>query len=332
VSANIEITYGGTSIYTGDTSNTLTLPTSGKYMTGDIVIEPLVPKPTLENNTWSVISEVARAGEGGNYWSVGDTKSVALSGKVGTLSISTTLNVFIIGINHRNVNGITFQGFKTTDYGARDVCLVSNYGTNDSTGNLAYFTMNHWGNASASPYNTNYGGWKGCDLRYDILGSTNTAPSGYGSTPTTSRVGYDAGSATATSPKANTLMSCLPSDLRAVMQPMTIYTDNKGNKSNTAANVTTSADYLPLLAEFEIFGARKYANQYEQNNQAQYAYYSSGNSKIKFPQPGAGTSVYWWERSPYYGSATTFGAVNGGGTTTHANAMSSRGLAPAFMV
>jgi hypothetical protein len=91
-------------------------------------------------------------------------------------------------------------------------------------------------------------------------------------------------------------------------------------------------DYLPLLAEFEIFGARKYANQYEQNSQTQYAYYSAGNSKMKFKHSSTGTTAYWWERSPYYGSATTFGAVNGGGAETHANAMSSRGLAPAFLV
>lgn len=333
MSANIEITYGGTSIYTGGTSNTLTLPTSGKYMSGDIVIaEATSPiSDVLEENEWSVISEVAQAGEGGNYWSVGDTKSVLLSGTCGTLSLNTTLYVYIIGINHRDVYGITFQGFKTAASSGVDVCLVNNYNSPDHTGSRAYFNMNHWG-GSSSPYNTNYGGWKGCDLRYDILGSTNTAPSGYGSTPTTSRVGYNAGSATVTSPKANTLMSCLPSDLRAVMRPMTIYTDNKGNSSSTSANVTTSVDYLPLLAEFEIFGKRTYANTYEKNNQTQYAYYSAGNSKVKRRHSSTGTAATWWGRSPSYDSAYIFCYVTTSGGASFNNSRLSYGLAPAFMV
>lgn len=329
---SIKITYGGDTIYTGNFEDgAVTLKTGRMFATGDIVIEPPSIKATLEENSWEVISEVAQAGEGGNYWSVGDTKSVALSGKVGTLSISTTLNVFIIGINHRNVNGITFQGFKTVDSGMIDVCLVSNYGSTNRTGSLAYFTLNHWG-SSSSPYNTNYGGWKGCDARYDLLGSTNVAPSGYGATLTTSRVGYDAQPATTTSPVSNTLMSCLPSDLRSVMQPMTIYTDNKGNSSNTATNVTTSVDYLPLLAEYEIFGARTYSNQYEQNNQDQYAYYSTGNSKIKYQQSSTGTAAAWWERSPNYNGVSSFCNVGAGGGAYVTDCRISRGLAPAFMV
>lgn len=333
MSANIEITYGGTSIYNGDTSNTLTLPTSGKYMTGDIVIaEATIPiSDVLEENEWSVISEVAQAGEGGNYWSVGDAKSVALSGKIGTLSISTTLYVYIIGINHRDVNGITFQGFKTSASSGVDVCLIDSEYNSTSSNGSKYFNLNHWG-SSSSPYNTNYGGWKGCDARYDILGSTNVAPSGYGATPKTSRVGYDAGIATATSPVANTLMSCLPSDLRAVMQPMTVYTDNKGNSSNTAADVTTSVDYLPLLAEYEIFGARKYANQYEKNNQTQYAYYSAGNSKVKYGHSSTGTTAHWWERSPHYNTANSFCFVYISGRAGNNYSRYSYGLAPIFLV
>lgn len=332
MSANIKITYGGTSIYKGDTSNTITLPTSGKYMTGDIVItEAIQPASVLEENDWSVISEVAQAGEGGNYWSVGDTKSVALSGTVGTLALDTTLYVYIIGINHRDVNGITFQGFKTSASSGVDVCLIDSKYNSTSYGGSKYFNLNHRG-SSSSPYNTNYGGWKGCDARYDILGSTNVAPSGYGATPTTSRVGYDAGTATATNPVSNTLMSCLPSDLRAVMQPMTVYTDNKGNSSNTAANVTTSVDYLPLLAEFEIFGARSYANTYEQNNQIQYAYYSAGNSKVKYRHSSTGTTAYWWERSPRYNAAYYFCNVDTNGTASYGTSRNSYGLAPAFMV
>ena len=126
--------------------------------------------------------------------------------------------------------------------------------------------MNHQ-RSSASEYGHNYGGWKGCDMRYDILGSTNVAPSEYNTSSTytyikTSRYGNDPTSTCTTNPIANTLMAALPNELRSIMKAITKYTDNKGNSSNTSANVTSSIDYLPLLAEFEIFGSRTFANQY----------------------------------------------------------------------
>lgn len=304
---------------------------TGTIETYDGTVESTGPDPVLENNLWVIISAEAQKGTGANYWAVGDTKSVALSGTVGTLVLDTTLYVYIIGINHRGVVGITFQGFKTAQTNGMDVCLVdSGYGSDSSDGTLR-FNMNHWG-SSSQPYNTNYGGWAGCDLRYDILGSTDKAPSGYGATATTSRTGYNASDTTATNPKADTLMSCLPSDLRAVMQPMTIYTNNIGNSNNTAAGVTTSVDYLPLLAEFEIFGVRSCANQYEQNNQTQYAYYSAGNSKVKHRHSSTGTVASWWERSPFYSGAIRFCYVYGNGAADYGGSRGSFGLAPAFMV
>ena len=116
------------------------------------------------------------------------------------------------------------------------------------------------------------------------------------------------------------------------MQPMTKYTDNKGNSSNVTANVTATTDYLPLLAEFEIFGARSYANQYEKDYQAQYAYYSSGNSKVKYRHSSTGSPANWWERSPTCNYANTFCFVGTGGYANSSTASYSIGLAPAFKV
>ena len=128
-------------------------------------------------------------------------------------------------------------------------------------------------------------------------------------------------------------MAALPADLRAVMKPITKYTDNKGNSSDVAANVTSSLDYLPLLAEQEIFGGnRTYSNQYEKNSQVQYDYYKSGNSKVKYRHSSTGSTAVWWERSPNYGNGTTFCRVNANGYANISNASSSIGLAPAFMV
>lgn len=332
MSYEITVSYNGAEIHSGSANDTVTLHTSGKLMASDVeVVLEQGADPVLDNNSWDIISQVGAKGRGANYWSIGDTKQVHLEGTMGTLSLNTDLWVYIIGFNHRNVNGITFQGFKTAASGGTDVCLVdSGYGSNYYSGSKN-FNINHWGTNSGT-YNTNYGGWKGCDLRYDILGSTSTAPSGYGSKATTSRVGYDASSTTATNPVNNTLMSCLPSDLRAVMQPMIVYTDNKGNSSNTSANVTTSVDYLPLLAEFEVFGARTYANTYEKNSQSQYSYYSAGNSKIKYKHSATSTAAHWWERSPGYSYAYTFCYVYTGGTSGGNSSRSSLGIAPMFLV
>ena len=274
---------------------------------------------TLNDNSWSAISSVSSTGA--NYWSVGDTKAVAVSGTVGTQSVSGTYYVYILGFNHNSSiegNGITFGTFKTAATGGVDVCLIDSGYNSYYTNGTKYFNMNH-------SSNTNSGGWKGCDLRYDVLGSTNTD-------------GGDAGTTTATSPVSSTLMAALPSDLRAVMKPMEIYTDNTGGGSNTASYVTKTVDYLPLLAECEIFGdsygysGSGYANDAEKNYQEQYAYYSAGNSKVKYRHSATGSAAGWWERSPSCVDSSYFCIVATAGAATGNNARNSFGLAPAFRV
>ena len=83
------------------------------------------------------------------------------------------------------------------------------------------------------------------------------------------------------------------------MKPITKYSDNTGGGSNTASYVTSTTDYLPLLSEFEVQGARSYANSAEQNYQQQYAYYQAGNSKVHYKHDATGTAAYAWCRSVY---------------------------------
>lgn len=267
---------------------------------------------TLNDNSWAAIHSVS--GTGASYWAVGDRKAVAVSGTVGTQAVNGTYYAYIIGFNHNSSkegNGITFGTFKTALSGGTDICLVDGKYDGYSTNGTKYFNMNH-------SSNTNSGGWKGCDLRYDVLGSTNTNDG-------------DATATTATNPVANTLMAALPSDLRAVMQPMTIYTDNTGGGSDNASYVTKTTDYLPLLAEYEIFGTRSYANSAEKNYQAQYAYYSAGNSKVKYRHSATGSTAWWWERSPNYNNSNNFCNVNTNGNANNNNARNSNGVAPDFV-
>lgn len=267
---------------------------------------------TLNDNSWAAIHSVS--GTGASYWAVGDRKAVTVNGTVGTQAVNGTYYAYIIGFNHNSSkegNGITFGTFKTALSGGTDICLVDGYYGSYSTNGTKYFNMNH-------SSNTNAGGWKGCDLRYDVLGSTNTNDG-------------DATATTATNPVANTLMAALPSDLRAVMQPMTIYTDNTGGGSDNASYVTKTTDYLPLLAEYEIFGTRSYANSAEKNYQAQYAYYSAGNSKVKYRHSATSSTAWWWERSPNYNNSNNFCNVNTNGNANNNNARNSNGVAPDFV-
>lgn len=308
---NVNQTTGNTTITVSCTAGTnYTAPSSQS-----VTVEAKFISSVLNENDWSVIKSVADASQGANYWAVGDRKAVTVNGTVGTQAINGTYYVYILGFDHnssREGTGITFGTFKTALSGGTDICLVDSHYNDYSTGGQKWFNMNH-------SSNTNSGGWKGCDLRYDVLGSTNSNNN-------------DAGTTTATSPVSGTLMAALPSDLRAVMKPMNIYTDNTGGGSNTASYVTKSVDYLPLLAEYEIFGTRSYANSAEQNYQAQYQYYKNGNSKVKYRHSSTSSTAYWWERSPLSNGSTGFCGVGSNGHASGAGARLSYGLAPAFRV
>lgn len=337
LSSNEQATFIGNADITPGVTGTLGISNGG---TGASSIEELRAamfgvSTVLNENSWEDIQKISDLGLGANFWSVGDTKSILVNGTIGSLAVNDTYWVYILGFNHNSTfegKGITFGSFKTAQTGGKDICLVDAKYTTKTTDGTKCFNMNHWGN-STLPRNTNYGGWKGCDARYDIIGSTNKAPSGYGSVATINRVGYDPENYNIISgPVPNTLMAALPQELRAVMKPITKYTDSTGNNSNSFSAVTASVDYLPLLAEFEIFGARTWANQYEQNYQKQYAYYAAGNSRLKYKHSATTGKSYWWERSPNYGDAASFCRVYTDGDTNYGDSSVPLGLAPAFMV
>lgn len=316
-------------IYAGYVPDNIIVPTM-VFTSGDTLIGI---DPVLDNNSWATIRAVSDAGVASSIWNVGDTKAVHLSGTVGTLDIDRTLYVYILGFDHNSDlegKGISFGTFKTAASGGTDVCLIDSYYSNyQSYDGTKYFQMNH---RNSGLYGSNYGGWAASDMRYDILGSTDNAPSEYGSDKTKSATGNNPSNTCATSPVANTLMAALPPDLRAVMKAATKYTDNTGASTNTDACVTATLDYLPLLSEFEVQGARSYANSYEKNYQQQYDYYENGNSKIKYKHSSISSTAYWWVRSPSYNHSYFFCFVNGYGGASYYFASYSIGIAPAFVV
>ena len=288
-SATITVNVGADTNYTAPSSKTFTVAVT------------LVSK-TLSSNSWAVIKAVSDAGQGANYWSVGDTKRITLNGKVGAYTFSNfNVDVFILGFNHNSSkegsNRIHFQIGKVS--GKAVALCDSQY---NGSGSSAMFHMNS--------SDSNSGGWNGSYMRKNLLGNSNTPASTL----------------------ENSLMAALPSDLLAVMKTVTKYTDNTGDGSNSSGNVTSTTDYLFLLAEFEVFGTRYYANQYEQNSQKQYEYYKAGNSRVAYNHSAVSTAVWWWLRSANCGSSNNFCDVYSDGSYGDSSAGCSAGLRPGFAV
>lgn len=288
-SATITVSVGADTNYTAPSSKTFTVAVT------------LVSK-TLSSNSWAVIKAVSDAGQGANYWSVGDTKRITLNGKVGAYTFSNfNVDVFILGFNHNSSkegsNRIHFQIGKVS--GKAVALCDSQY---NGSGSSAMFHMNS--------SDSNSGGWNGSYMRKTLLGNSNTPASTL----------------------ENSLMAALPSDLLAVMKTVTKYTDNTGAGSNSSGNVTATADYLFLLAEFEVFGTRYWANQYEQNSQKQYDYYKAGNSRVAYNHSAVSTAVWWWLRSAYYYNSSSFCGVWTDGSYGSNNANYSAGMRPGFAV
>jgi hypothetical protein len=125
------------------------------------------------------------------------------------------------------------------------------------------------------------------------------------------------------------IKASFPADLQAVIKTSTIYTDNEGGQPQTLPELTATQDDVFLLAEYEIFGTRKYANNKEANYLKQYAYYAAGNSKVMYRHNDTSSAAFWWERSP---CSDLFGYVYTSGSAGNGNVFYSYGVSPAFKV
>lgn len=124
------------------------------------------------------------------------------------------------------------------------------------------------------------------------------------------------------------IKAAFPADLRAVIKPSTIFTtQGSGNGACTATE-----DDVFLLAEYEVFGTRTYASTQEPNYLKQYAYYSAGNSKVKYQHNATSTAAFWLGRSPYSDSSGYFCVVYTNGSTHSGNADISSGVSPCFKI
>lgn len=137
--------------------------------------------------------------------------------------------------------------------------------------------------------NTNSGGWTSCVMRSTTMG---------------------------------TMKGYLPTELQGVLVAVNKLT-SAGSQSTT---INTTSDELFLLSEVEIFGSTTYSVAGEGT---QYAFYSAGNSKVRYK---SGSTDTWWERSPASSSSTAFCRVYTGGGAGYDSAVSSRGVSFGFCI
>lgn len=258
-------------------------------------------KKALNDCTWDEISEISSSGQAANYFAVGDCKEIVLNGTVGALTFNDYHTyAFIIGFDHNasreGSNRIHFQLAKTALSGGTNICFTD--GSYDSTGSSVAFRMN--------TSNTNSGGWKDSYMRNNICGTSKTSTSGR-------------------------IMGAIPAELRNALKSVTKYTDNTGDSSSSGA-VTATTDYFFLLSEYEVFGNITYSNSYEANYQQQYAYYSAGNSKVKYRHNSIRNAAHWWLRSPHASSPYAFVVVRTNGRANFYGAFFSLGFAPCFCI
>lgn len=154
-------------------------------------------------------------------------------------------------------------------------------------------TSGTWFNMNNS--NTNSGGWEACLMRKNVM---------------------------------PLIKAAFPSDLKAVIKPSTIFTtQGSGNGA-----CTSTEDEVFLLAEYEVFGANKWASTQEPNYLKQYSYYSAGNSKINYRHNSVDTAALWWERSPFSYDSNRFCIVTTGGSISEGDPSYPTGVSPAFKI
>lgn len=178
------------------------------------------------------------------------------------------------------------------------------FGKTSAGVDIAFVDSNYGNTGSSAGFrmntsNTNSGGWKSSYMRSTICAA---------------------------------FLSAMPTAWQNVISACTKYSDNTGGGSNTASYVTSTSDKIWLLAEYEVQGARSYANSAEQNYQKQYSYYANGNSKIKYKHNATTTACSWWLRSVRATYSDVFCTVYTDGSAVSSYAYVSLGFAPGFKV
>lgn len=305
--------YEDGSIVVPDTSYTFDV-SKDRNLIATSIAKPLVPS-TLNKCTWEQISQLSQSGEFANYFGVGDTKTIVLNGQIGGVGTGLTasdlsIDLVVAGIDHNA--GIESPGEHRVHFmlGISDALKIALVG--DTYSSMVYKPgcFNMYTNSS------NKGGWASSNMRNAILGG--------GSTPD--------------NPLENSLMAALPIDLRNVMKSVQKYTDNTGNATTSAYNVTATTEYLCLFAAHEFVQTVTGVNSRELLYQEQYELFKNDNESSDYNANAAlynhatlAGSTYAWTRSPATASNSSF-LGNRGGALKSYNAVYTYGISSLLFV
>ena len=249
--------------------------------------------------SYSEISTASRNGTAASMWSIGDAKAVVLNGTVGAYTFSNeTTYMFIAAFDHNSSVEMADAHH-----------MICSFAKSAAVGgkDIAFVDSHYWTSTSSAAFKmhssataTNSRGWASSYMRKTICSQFKNA---------------------------------LPSDLRNILRSRTIYTDNTGGGTNNSSNVTATTDYVYIPSEFEVQGARTYANSYEQNHQQQLAYYKNGASTIRYKSEDTSSAAWWWVRSPYCDpSSFSFCCVSAVGGPNATDALAATGFAPLITI
>ena len=308
-------------IAAGDTTITVTVTDGDNYtytnrsINVNVSVSQIAPT-NLNDASWDLIASLIKDGKFGLYYSVGNYKEVTFkSANVVTGSditaVSGTYRAVVIGIDHdsevEGSNRVHFAIIKNTDDVQVAICdtkLNSITGNYLDYGSTEGFIMNlpnenDEGTSGGNKTGCNLGGWKSSYGRRKVA-------QGF----------YD---------------NIFPDDLKSKISKSIKWTDNVAGGTNEETNLSATEDYVWFLAEFEIFGARTYANSYEQNKQSQYEYFKNG-SKVCYKNGSTATAVRWWVRSPHYDNVSYFCESSAGGTANYDCSSDLLGVVPCFTI
>ena len=234
-------------------SETTVNATDFQQYVADLSFEP----SKLNDYTWKQISDLSSSGEAKDYFSIGDSKSILLSGQIpkgsasGYNTLNATVDVFIIGFDHNpsieGSNKITFCMGKKN--GKMVALATSSYNTYASTSYSNYqcsFCIFPTLIAAIS--------WKESTMYLYVLSNGS--------------------SYSPQNPRQYSLMAALPSDLRSVLKSTRKYA-----KTRRSGKLTAEAcdNYLFLFSEKELRTAI-FTTGVDYSYQKRYEYFESGNN------------------------------------------------------
>jgi hypothetical protein len=126
-------------------------------------------------------------------------------------------------------------------------------------------------------------------------------------------------------------MASMSEDLRAVLKPVTKYSNNSG-AGTTENQISATTDYLWVPSVFEVLGTTTNTNPFESEYQQQYEYYASGNSKVHYKHNAQSVAARWYTRSPHTTATNYFAFISDSGASVTAPARDCYGITPMFCV